>query len=360
MASAAGTLITGSSGWGTLTTTAGASSDASLWSESPSWYKTAEGEAGDDADSPSLDVPQSDNPADSEPLGAPPASPMGGSSPGRTVSLGPDSTWTFSESGGTDAGRGTVEYDSDGAVLREGDSFLTSLAHQFEVPEEPFTLGFTYEISFDTSDPEFINDAFEAVLVAEDAVPLVYPFAGERDAFFNLTEGTDPALGAEATWEAMPGGGRVTVDIEELFTGTQATVLFRLVNNDSDTQTMVRILSVDLTHGGETIVIADFAWTPESQDEGSPIQFLDQSFSDPEGIVAWDWDFGDGGSSHQQHPEYIFLDDGTYPMTLTVTHQDGTTGAISHDVTVLDLAPTAVFTWTPELQYEGSAIEFID
>ncbi|MCA1819733.1 MAG: thrombospondin type 3 repeat-containing protein, partial [Halobacteriales archaeon] len=40
-------------------------------------------------------------------------------------------------------------------------------------------------------------------------------------------------------------------------------------------------------------------------------------------VVAWSWDFGDGGSSTQQDPSHTYAQPGTYVVTLTVTDQDG-------------------------------------
>jgi PKD repeat protein len=105
---------------------------------------------------------------------------------------------------------------------------------------------------------------------------------------------------------------------------------------------------------------AQFSWSPEPQDEGSPVQFTDQSTSYPDSIVGWYWNFGGSGSSTMQDPQFTFMDDGSYVVTLTVTDEDGSTDTIAHTVTILDLAPTAQFSWSPEPQDEGSPVQFTD
>ena len=45
---------------------------------------------------------------------------------------------------------------------------------------------------------------------------------------------------------------------------------------------------------------------------------------------------------------------------MTVTDNDDSTNTISHDITILDLAPTSKFSWTPEPQNEGSKTQCID
>jgi PKD repeat protein len=106
--------------------------------------------------------------------------------------------------------------------------------------------------------------------------------------------------------------------------------------------------------------MAEFNWSPEPQDEGNPIQFNDLSTSFPDKIVYWSWNFAGLGSSADQNPTFAFTNDGVYTVTLTVTDDDGSTDTVSHDLTVVDLSPTAAFTWSPEPQNEGSPIQFTD
>ena len=104
------------------------------------------------------------------------------------------------------------------------------------------------------------------------------------------------------------------------------------------------ILLVTVNDLGPT---AGFDWSPKPQDEGSPVYFTDLSSSYPDTIVAWSWDFGGLGTSTLQNPAFTFMDDGTYTVYLTVTDEDGSTDSESHDVIILDLAPIAVFSWSP-------------
>lgn len=146
--------------------------------------------------------------------------------------------WNARETGGTSTGKGDVRAQDGGVVLREGDSFLVSLERTFVVPENPTVLSFAYGgPTFDTTDTYFINDAFEASLVDSAGATLVHAFATDRDSFFNVTEGLAPSTGRGASVR----GTRVTADISQLFPGTSATLVFRLINNDSDTLTSVQL-----------------------------------------------------------------------------------------------------------------------
>jgi PKD repeat protein len=86
---------------------------------------------------------------------------------------------------------------------------------------------------------------------------------------------------------------------------------------------------------------AGFNWSPEPQDEGSPVQFSDSSTSYPDAILSWSWTFGDGGTDSGKTPFHTFGDNGNYVVTLTVVDDDGSSDSVSHGVTISNVAPTA-------------------
>lgn len=65
---------------------------------------------------------------------------------------------------------------------------------------------------------------------------------------------------------------------------------------------------------------ADF----EADDTGGPppfeVRFTDLSTAD---TTAWDWDFGDGGTSAEKNPAHTYQDAGTYTVVLTATNAAG-------------------------------------
>lgn len=67
---------------------------------------------------------------------------------------------------------------------------------------------------------------------------------------------------------------------------------------------------------------ANFAATPQWGDAPLTVQFTDTSIS-TQGIASWSWDFGDGGTSTEQHPMCGYTAEGSYDVSLTVTGPEG-------------------------------------
>jgi hypothetical protein len=123
-------------------------------------------------------------------------------------------------------------------VLTQGTSFEVGLKHSFQIPTSPTFLTFDYSnLSFDTSSTGRAKDAFEAAFVDSNGNSLVPTIAPGRDAFFNITEGMPAALATGVTLQ----NGTVNLDISHLFATTTGTIIFRLITNDADTGTTVRI-----------------------------------------------------------------------------------------------------------------------
>jgi chitodextrinase len=73
---------------------------------------------------------------------------------------------------------------------------------------------------------------------------------------------------------------------------------------------------------------------PQGVAAGQDTTFYDESIPGGNPIVAWSWSFGDGGTSTQEYPDYIYAQAGTYTVTLTVTASDGQRSSTSQQLTV--------------------------
>ena len=145
--------------------------------------------------------------------------------------------WTTSQHGGSQGGQGSVTGQGCRALLVEGDSFLVALSRPLSIPATPSVLEFSFQgLSFDSTDPDFVKDAFEVALLDEQGFSLVPTFLPARDALLNFTEGLVVATGSGTRVD----GNRVMVSLAGVHPGT-ATLVFRLANDDSDTRSQVSI-----------------------------------------------------------------------------------------------------------------------
>ncbi|MCJ7694350.1 MAG: S8 family serine peptidase [Anaerolineaceae bacterium] len=75
---------------------------------------------------------------------------------------------------------------------------------------------------------------------------------------------------------------------------------------------------------------ADFTATPPSGQEPLEVTIADTSNSN-DGIIAWEWDFDDDGDidNETQNPVYVYPQNGTYNVSLTVYEADGDSNTIT-------------------------------
>jgi len=90
-----------------------------------------------------------------------------------------------------------------------------------------------------------------------------------------------------------------------------------------------------------------------------PVQLRDSSYGTAN-IVQWDWDFGDGQSSSQQHPQHVFTEEGIYDILLTVTDADGCMDSLRRQSWVEVTRPVANFSADYPINCPGNPIYFAD
>jgi hypothetical protein len=151
--------------------------------------------------------------------------------------------WTIAQNGGSSTGKGTVTATACSAVITEGDSFTTTLRTSFVVPAGATEVSFRLNnLNFDQNDPSFINDAFEVSIVDNQGRPLVAPYQSGRDAAWNRTESLTESKSSSVTVDQ----DKIRLSLIGIPSGEQATLIFRLVNNDSDHTSSVAISDVTI------------------------------------------------------------------------------------------------------------------
>lgn len=133
------------------------------------------------------------------------------------------------------------------------------------------------------------------------------------------------------------------------------TVTLKVTDSLGETDTDTCVINVQ-----NRVPTAAFTYSPTSPTTATTIQFTDTSTDSDGTIASWSWSFGDGATSTSKDPTHQYSDDGTYTVTLSVTDNDDGTDTESKQVTVLNVAPTADFTYSPTSPTTEDTIQFTD
>jgi PKD repeat protein len=107
--------------------------------------------------------------------------------------------------------------------------------------------------------------------------------------------------------------------------------------------------------------LANFRESAETVSTGEVIYFDASESHDPDGYIeSYFWNFGDGTriTSANAFANHVYLDDGVYTVTLTVTDNDGSTATAASTKTVSNKSPVASFTEDKTTVLTGESISF--
>lgn len=106
--------------------------------------------------------------------------------------------------------------------------------------------------------------------------------------------------------------------------------------------------------------IASFTWLPVEPTVLADVEFNDTSVDIDGSVASWFWDFGDEGTSFQEDPAHQYDDKGNFTVTLVVTDDDGASGSVSLEVLLVNVGPSAGFTFDPDEGTVGVDVRFMD
>jgi len=102
----------------------------------------------------------------------------------------------------------------------------------------------------------------------------------------------------------------------------------------------------------------DFVADVTSGDAPLTVNFTDLSV---DSVDTWSWDFGDGGSSIEENPQYVYTTPGIYSVSLTVTGPGGSDTHTKTDyIDVQWAAPVAEFSGFPTVGAPPLMVNFTD
>ncbi|MCP5049202.1 MAG: PKD domain-containing protein, partial [bacterium] len=174
-----------------------------------------------------------------------------------------------------------------------------------------------------------------------------------------VTKGAGDITSDSYYWDFGDGQTSRLVNPVYDFPNTTAPTVYNvlLIVTDTNGQTGEVIKPVTIGNVDNVPPVAAFSYEPQAPQAGDTVQFLSESTDDDGTIVSHQWEFGDGGSSTNANPSHTYKDSGNYVVTLTVTDNQGGTGAISNSVPV-NTDPTAFFTYSPGSPESGEDVTF--
>lgn len=106
---------------------------------------------------------------------------------------------------------------------------------------------------------------------------------------------------------------------------------------------------------------ADFE--PFEDGGDAPLTVAFGNLSTGTGTLEWLWDFGDGGTSTAQNPTHVYLEDGTYDVSLRVTGSEGSCVLTRESLVVVGSCgsdPVAAFSASPGTGDAPLSVQFQD
>ncbi|MBN2411095.1 PKD domain-containing protein [candidate division KSB1 bacterium] len=236
--------------------------------------------------------------------------------------------------------------DPDGNITATNWNFGDGSTSNEQNPVHSYAAGGTYIVTLTVTDNnQAANSIFKAVTV-ETSVnqPPIADFTftvSELEVTFS-DQSTDPD-GSIQEWNWNFGDGSTSNEqnpVHSYAAGGTYIVTLTVTDNNQATNSIFKAVTVLGTSNHPPV--ADFSYTIDNLS----VYFTDLSTDPDNNIIAWSWDFGDGGTSPIQNSSHTYDAGGTYTVTLTVTDLKLETGTTSKSVTVeepVNMPPVADF-----------------
>lgn len=239
----------------------------------------------------------------------------------------------------------------DGSLSQVSGDSITSWLWDFNgsgssidtFPEFTFTNPGIYDITLIVTTSHGCTDTLQNQLSIIHSPDFYYtynePCLGSNTAF-NYHSNVLPEPPANLLWNFGDGDLSTALSPNHLYT-TVDTFTVTLTVTDPGTGCITTI---------DSIIIVNPLPTPGyiSQDicEDLPRNFTDTSNISSGAIVSWNWDFGNLGTSTQQHPVIIPQNAGSFPVQLTLVSDKGCSSSVTDSISVWE-RPIASFTTDP-------------
>ncbi len=248
-----------------------------------------------------------------------------------------------------------------------GTEALYLFAATSPIPEFPTTFGFGFPVL--STNPAGFRDGVISTMQA--LVP-----TGDWD-FDTLSFNVVPATPTTGSLEVVtfPSSAAVRLDGSSIGTSpltrsgvTPGTHTVQVSKSGYETETRQVTITAGQTTTIQVTLVAQppanqppnaaFTFSPSSPQVGESVNFGGQGSSDPDGtIVAYEWDFDDGGTATGSTVTHAFPATVTYDVRLTVRDDDGATDSVTRSITV---RPSDDVGWISPVAHEDPAAEWTD
>ncbi|MCK9630142.1 MAG: PKD domain-containing protein [Methanoregula sp.] len=186
-------------------------------------------------------------------------------------------------------------------------------------PDHVYRTTGVYDVTLTASNPYLTNSRTKNQYITVLAIP-------KADFVADKTRGgapmavsfTDKSGNSPTSWSWDFGDGSTSSEQNPTHTYTTLgtyTVSLTASNNDGkDIASKANYIMTTLAP------VAEFGANRQVGKAPFVVEFTDLSSNEP---TKWKWDFGDGTSSSEQNPRHIYLFEGSYDVSLTVTNQYG-------------------------------------
>ncbi len=270
---------------------------------------------------------------------------------------------------------GTIRFtdlseDPDGEIVEWAWDFGDETTSNAPSPTHAYQRSGTMDVTLTVTDSAgAVNSSVATITV--DNLP---PTAGLTVADDTLPTASAFSFDASSSSDPSPEGGLVryewSIDSETDFElETTGPTLSHAFAEDGQYAVRVRVTDSDgavaisepltVTVTNRPPIVSNATWSPADPMDGETVAFS-LTASDPDGtVVSWSWTLSPGTSGSTQEFSYVFPDDGSYLLSITVRDDDGATSQpYTATIPVGNAVPVAVFTVAQGTQCEAASVQF--